>query len=340
MPLDPQKLLNWKFPEIEHSYTEKDTMLYALGLGCGSDPDEPGDLKFVYEKGLAALPTMAVVLAYPGNWLESKESTADYTKVLHGEQYLTLHRPIPPSGTVVGRGRIVDLLDKGKDKGAVLYAERTIVDKKSGEPIATMTSAAMLRGDGGFGGKPGPQPAPHKLPETAPTAKVDFKTHPNSALIYRLSGDRNPLHADPAAAAKGGLQDPDPARVVHLRRGRPRHRQGVLRRRSGEAQEHPGALLVSSVSRRDHPHRDLAGRRAGVIPRPRGRARCGRAEQWAWRRSQPDQPVAGNPRRPSRRGPMGVAQVAVDVPARKARMPARLARRIRLDLRHEKCLCV
>jgi acyl dehydratase len=151
---------------------------------------------------------MAVVLAYPGNWLESKESTADYTKVLHGEQYLTLHRPIPASGTVVGTGRIVDLLDKGKDKGAVLYAERTILDKKTGQPIATMTSAAMLRGDGGFGGKPGPQPAPHKLPETEPTVKVDLRTHPNSALIYRLSGDRNPLHADPAAAAKGGFKMP------------------------------------------------------------------------------------------------------------------------------------
>lgn len=208
MAFDPQKILNWKFGEIEHTYTEKDTILYALGLGCGSDPNEAGDLKFVYEKGLAALPTMAVVLAYPGNWLESKESTADYSKVLHGEQYLTLHRPIPPAGTVVGTGRIVDLLDKGKDKGAVLYAERTILDKKSGQPIATMTSAAMLRGDGGFGGKPGPQPAPHKLPETAPTTTVDLKTHPNSALIYRLSGDRNPLHADPAAAAKGGFKTP------------------------------------------------------------------------------------------------------------------------------------
>src|SRR6185503_11172948 len=191
--MDAQKVLNWKFRDIEHTYTEKDTILYALGLGCGSDGDTD-DLKYVYEKGLAALPTMAVVLASPGNWLGSKESTVDYTKVLHGEQYLTLHRPLPPSGTVVGRGRIVDLLDKGKDKGAVLYAERTIVDKKSGEPIATMTSAAMLRGDGGFGGKPGPQPAPHMLPEAVPTAKVDFKTHPNSALIYRLSRDRIPQH--------------------------------------------------------------------------------------------------------------------------------------------------
>ena len=208
MPLDPQKLLNWKFPELEHTYAEKDTILYALGLGCGADPDAPDDLRFVYEKGLLALPTMAVVLAYPGNWLESDESTADYSKVLHGEQSLTLHRPIPPAGTVIGRTRIVDLLDKGRDKGAILYTERTILDKASGAPIATMASTTMLRGDGGWGGKPGPQPAPHKLPESAPQLTLDLKTHANSALIYRLSGDRNPLHADPKAAAAGGFKTP------------------------------------------------------------------------------------------------------------------------------------
>jgi acyl dehydratase len=206
--MDANKISNWKFPEIEHAYTEKDTILYALGLGCGSDAGEPDDLKFVYEEGLLALPTMAVVLASPGNWLGSKESTVDYTKVLHGEQYLTLHRPLPPAGKVVGRGRIVDLLDKGKDKGAVLYAERTIHDKASGALIATITSAAMLRGDGGFGGKPGPQPAPHALPESPPTRHVDIKTYPNSALIYRLSGDWNPLHADPKIAGAGGFKTP------------------------------------------------------------------------------------------------------------------------------------
>jgi acyl dehydratase len=208
MPLDPHKILNWKFPDIEHAYTEKDTILYALGLGCGSDPNEPDDFKFVYERGLVALPTMAVVLAYPGNWLESKESTADYSKVLHGEQYLTLHRPLPPSGAVVGRTRVKSLLDKGKDKGAVLYVERTIADKASGSPIATMTSAAMLRGDGGFGGEPGPQPEPHKLPEGPPAHHLDIRIAPNAALIYRLSGDRNPLHADPKAAAAGGFKMP------------------------------------------------------------------------------------------------------------------------------------
>lgn len=208
MPFDPQKILNWQFAEVEHTYSERDTMLYALGLGCGSDPTDMGDLKYVYERGLVALPTMAVVLAYPGNWLESKESTADYSKVLHGEQYLTIHRPIPPAGSVVGRGRVKDLLDKGREKGAVLYVERQILNKADGEPIATMTSAAMLRGDGGFGGKPGPQPPPHALPDHPPGLSLDLKVAPNAALIYRLSGDRNPLHADPAAAAKGGFKMP------------------------------------------------------------------------------------------------------------------------------------
>jgi acyl dehydratase len=208
MPFDPQTILNWKFPEVEHTYSERDTILYALGLGCGADPAEEADLKYVYERGLVALPTMAVVLAYPGNWLESKESTADYSKVLHGEQYLTIHRPIPAAGRVIGRGRVKDLLDKGREKGAVLYVERQILDKADGQPIATMTSAAMLRGDGGFGGKPGPQPPPHALPDGPARLSLDLKVAPNAALIYRLSGDRNPLHADPAAAAKGGFKMP------------------------------------------------------------------------------------------------------------------------------------
>jgi acyl dehydratase len=208
MALDAHKLLNWQFPEIEHTYSEKDTMLYALGLGCGADPGAAGDLKYVYERGLVALPTMAVVLASPGNWLESEASTADYSKVLHGEQYLSVHRPIPAAGTVIGRTRVKELLDKGKDKGAVLFVERQIFDKAQGEAIATMTSAAMLRGDGGFGGKPGPQPQPHALPSAPPVLHLDIKVAPNAALIYRLSGDRNPLHADPAAAAKGGFKTP------------------------------------------------------------------------------------------------------------------------------------
>jgi acyl dehydratase len=206
--MDADKVRNWKFRAIEHTYTQRDTILFALGLGCGSEASDRDDLKYVYEQHLVALPTMAVVLASPGNWLGSKESTVDYTKVLHGEQYLILHSSLPPAGTVVGTGRIVDLLDKGKDKGAVLYAERTITDKATGALIATVTSAAVLRGDGGFGGKPGPQPQPHKLPASPPATHIDIKTHVNSALIYRLSGDWNPLHADPQVAKAGGFKSP------------------------------------------------------------------------------------------------------------------------------------
>ena len=208
MAIDPHKLLTWKFADIEHAYTDKDTMLYALGVGCASQADASDDLKFVYERGLVALPTMAVVLAYPGNWLERAASTVDYSKVLHGEQVLELHRPLAPSGSVIGRTRNLDLLDKGPGKGAVLFTERQIIDKASGEPIATMRSTAMLRGDGGFGGKAGPQPAPHTLPETAPVRHVDIRVPANAALVYRLSGDRNPLHADPKAAAAGGFARP------------------------------------------------------------------------------------------------------------------------------------
>jgi hypothetical protein len=218
MTLDPQTILNWKFPEIEHAYTEKDTILYALGLGCGSEPGEADDLKFVYERGLLALPTMAVVLAYPGNWLESRESTADYSKVLHGEQYLTLHRPLPPSGVVVGKTRVTNLLDKGKEKGAVLYVERRIVDKASGAPIATMISAAVLRGDGGFGGKPDRSPSRTSF-DGAPARHVDIKTAPNAALIYRLVGRQEPAARRSQGRSRRRLQDADPAQAVHLRRG-------------------------------------------------------------------------------------------------------------------------
>jgi acyl dehydratase len=209
MPIDPQKLLNWTFPEIEHTYTDKDTMLYALGAGCAGDPlAEPDDLKFVYERNLVALPTMAVVIAYPGFWLGDKKTGVNAAKVLHGEQSLVLHKPLPATGTIVGKGRVTDLLDKGADKGAVMYSERMLFDKATGDKVATMSQTTMLRGDGGFGGKSGPQPEPHVLPEGAPDTHVDIKTASNAALIYRLCGDRNPLHADPEIAAKGGFKAP------------------------------------------------------------------------------------------------------------------------------------
>lgn len=208
MAMDTEKLLNWQFADLEHSYTARDTMLYALGAGAGSDPLDEDDLKFVYEDGLAALPSMAVVLGYPGFWLKDADVGVDWTRLLHGEQGLVLHRTIPACGTVIGRTRITGLVDKGAGKGALLFSERDVVDKATGELIATLSSTTFLRGDGGFGGPAGPAPAPHQLPDRAPDAGLDLPTLPQAALIYRLSGDYNPLHADPKVAKAGGFPKP------------------------------------------------------------------------------------------------------------------------------------
>ena len=132
----------------------------------------------------------------------------DWKKLLHGEQGFVLHRPIPAQGEVIGRSRIVEIVDKGKDRGALAFIERTITDAATGETIATLNSTSFLRGDGGFGGPTGPTPAPHKLPERAPDNVCDLATLPQQALIYRLSGDYNPLHADPEVATHAGFKQP------------------------------------------------------------------------------------------------------------------------------------
>ncbi|KAF0136878.1 MAG: MaoC-like dehydratase [Xanthobacteraceae bacterium] len=208
MAIDYQKLKNWHFPDLEHRYEAKDTILYALGVGCGADPMDRGELPFVYEDGLKALPTMAVVLGYPGFWLKDPNTGVDWRKILHGEQGLVIHKPLPASGTVIGRTRVTEIVDKGPGKGALLYSDRQVFDKATGERLATLTSTTFIRGEGGFGGPSGPAPEPHALPERAPDLAVDLKTLPQAALIYRLSGDYNPLHADPDVAAAAGFERP------------------------------------------------------------------------------------------------------------------------------------
>ena len=208
MAIDYQKLKNWPFRPIEHAYTAKDSMLYALGLGFGADPTDRRQLDFVYEEGLKALPTMAVVLASPGFWLKDPGTGVDWKKVLHGEQGLRLHEPLPAAGTVVGTTRIDEIVDKGAGKGALLYSTREIRDKASGKLLAEVASVGFLRGDGGFGGPAGAPRKTQAIPERAPDASVEINTLPQSALIYRLSGDFNPLHADPEVARAAGFERP------------------------------------------------------------------------------------------------------------------------------------
>jgi acyl dehydratase len=208
MPIVYEKLLALKIPDVEHTYGPKDCMLYALGVGLGLDPMDEEQLAFVYEKHLKVLPSMAVVLAHPGFWAKDLDTGIDWVKVVAGEHSVVLHRPLKPSGTVLGRTKILDIVDKGAGKGAIIYSERVIDDKASGERIATIAQTTFCRGDGGFGGPPREQRPVHSIPARAPDFACDLPTRPEMALIYRLSADPNPLHADPATAKAAGFPRP------------------------------------------------------------------------------------------------------------------------------------
>lgn len=208
MAIDYDKLISLRIPEVEQTYTARDTILYALGLGLSIDPVDKDQLNFTYEKHLVALPSMAVVLGNPGSWLRTLDTGVDYLRVVHGEQGLVLHRPLPPEGAVVGASRVVDVIDKGEGKGALILWERALRDKATGEPLAHITQTTFCRGDGGFGGPQRPTPKPHQVPDRAPDVVCRLPTQANAALIYRLSGDYNPLHSDLEVAAKAGFPKP------------------------------------------------------------------------------------------------------------------------------------
>lgn len=195
-------------PIVEQQLSRRDTMLYALAVGLGCDPVDPRQLRYVYEKDLAALPTMATILGYPGAWFRGADTGITPTHVVHGEQGFVIHKPLPVEGAVTGKTRVVDVWDKGADKGAVIDTVTEVADKASGEPICTLTASAFCRKDGGFGGPAAPaRPAP-RLPDRPPDQACELPTLPQSALLYRLLGDDNPLHADPAFAAKAGFARP------------------------------------------------------------------------------------------------------------------------------------
>lgn len=210
MPLDYAKLKGMKIEPIRHTYTRRDTMLYALGLGVGAnDPTDAGDLKYVYEKSLVALPTQAVTLGAGAMLLAQPEFGINYKMLLHAEQSLVLHQPLPTEGTVIGEIGIDEIYDKGAAKGAILYMTRKLFDAASGDLLATMGIVSFLRGDGGCGGSSDGAPKPRPVPaERAADQSVTLPNPSNQALIYRLSGDYNPLHIDPEIAGVAGFARP------------------------------------------------------------------------------------------------------------------------------------
>ncbi len=195
------------------SYGDKDVMLYALGIGLGQDPMDETELAFVYEKGLKVVPTAATVLAGRGQMEPlptspgHRPSQPNYLMLVHGEQKVELHKPLPAAGTFTTENRTIGAFDKGKDKGAVLLNQTTWKDEK-GELVATLTGSSFCRADGGFGGPSEGQPEPHQVPGRKPDLSVDIATRQDQALLYRLNGDRNPLHSDPESAKRSGFPRP------------------------------------------------------------------------------------------------------------------------------------
>lgn len=208
MPIDPEVAIGAELGETTFAWTASDVLLYHLALGAGANPTDPGELRYTLENDLRVLPTFATVAAT----FHSAEPPSvrmpgvdvDLARVVHGTQAVAVHRPIPVAGKAVGRARIVDVLDKGK---AAVVVKETRVEDEDGGPLWTELSSIFVRGEGGFGGERGSSES-IPLPDREPDATIDTPTLPQQALLYRLCGDRNPLHADPEFARKAGFDTP------------------------------------------------------------------------------------------------------------------------------------
>lgn len=207
MPIDYDNVMSKVETDLRFRYTDKDTMLYALGIGMGRDPLDAKELPFVYEQGepLRTVPTLATVLVpevFPVGlgW--------DYTQILHGEQRLELFRPLPPAADLLINKRVVDVFDRGAKNGAMFLLEAEGRLASDDTALFRIGCTVMARGDGGFGGPKGKGPPPHRPPRREPDLSCDIETRPDQALLYRLTGDRNPLHAEPARARAVGFERP------------------------------------------------------------------------------------------------------------------------------------
>jgi acyl dehydratase len=209
------KLMSWKVEPVRQRFTRRDTAFYALSLGIGGQAADRRQFRLVdpWNDDLCALPSMALVLAYPGFWLGRPEVTAatgvNPCQVLHIEQRVELEAPLPVQGKVVSETRVTALVDKGAERGSLLYSERSIFDEQSGGLLAKCSQVHFLRKIGGFGsaGVAPMQALPSSRLETSKRA-VNFPTSRQHALLYRLNGDSNPLHFDPDVAAKSGFTHP------------------------------------------------------------------------------------------------------------------------------------
>ena len=209
MPIDVEKVLGTEFEPAPCEWAEKDVILYALGLGVGvgQSPVDPEVLKYTYENDLRAIPTFGVIPTFTsmGGLFEIPGFDVNPMMILHGEQYLEiLAEEIPVRAKAATKSRVSHIYDKGK--GALVVIE-AVTESEDGKPLFKNEFSIFVRGEGGFGGESGP-PAGNEPPDRAPDATVEYPTLPHQAIIYRLSGDYNPLHIDPQMAAMAGFDRP------------------------------------------------------------------------------------------------------------------------------------
>jgi len=189
-----------------YAYTERDAILYALGTGWGAEPAGE-ELPFIYEAGLRTVPTLATVVAW-GAGVSTDRVGLNQALVLHVGEETILHRPLPPAATIRADSSVVEVRDRGPERGAVVVRRTVLHDAADGEPIATLNRTILARGDGGFGGPPDRTDATPVPPSRPPDEMFEVATRPDQAALYRLCGDRNPLHIDPRRAAAAGFPGP------------------------------------------------------------------------------------------------------------------------------------
>ena len=250
----------------KYAYSDREVMLYAYGIGLGADPMDEKELAFVNEgtltpRPLKVVPTFASVAAWgsgPG------EMNLNRVMVVDGERDITFHQPLPVAANITADSSVVEVYDKGKDKGVVI-SHQTVLKNEKGEKLATLVASRFARGDGGFGGPNLTQPDPHKIPSRSPDKTIDIVTRPDQALVYRLCGDRNPLHSDPEFAKKAGFPRP----ILHGMCTYGITCRGVLQTYADyDASRLPSArraVLLAGLSRRDRDHGPLEGRQHDLV---------------------------------------------------------------------------
>lgn len=204
---DLRKLVDVEIPGIRHAYSTKDCILYALGLGMGSQASGP-DLRYVYEENLQAVPTLLAVLASSSDWMRDPETGIRWEQLVALSHDICLSAPLSTTGSVTGRTTVESVHDRGAERGAIINWRRTVIDEVSGKVLGTLTAQALARGNGGFGGEPPIRRTHPGFPRRNADYLIEWTTRPDQALLYRLSGDFNPLHANPEVAVEAGLDRP------------------------------------------------------------------------------------------------------------------------------------